>query len=51
MLKDFNDDGLLLNPITLSRVSYGFPLIDSIVSSGLSKANKAVLIAWVPDIN
>lgn len=51
ILKALREDGLSLKPIIVSNVSYGFPLIDNIISPGLRRANRHVLMACVPDIN
>ena len=40
-----------LIPITSSKVSYGFPVIERSVSPGLKSPKKVAVKAWVPDIN
>ena len=42
---DFRELWLSMIPITSSRVSYGFPVIDSMVSFGLSKPNSVTVRA------
>ena len=44
----FKDISSSTIPITLSKVSYGFPVIASIVSPGISKALRQIDSACVP---